>query len=179
MAIGASRRKTLSNAGRPPTPYDPQVAALVLEELAKGQRSLRSICRDNDFPGRDVIYGWVLDFPEFATQFIRARELQIHGYADDIIEIADDREIGEFRAKVMIDARKWIAGKLMPKVYGEHIQVDQNTTITDDRLTDVMRKLTPEERSAIRTILTAASEREEPSQSEPSGVVPANRRIGR
>lgn len=146
--------------------------------MAKGQKSLRSICEENDFPGRHIIYGWVLDFPEFAIQFTRAKELQMHSYADDIIRISDT-EPDTMRARVQIDSRKWIASRLLPKVYGEHLQVDQNTTITDDRLTDVMRKLTPEERSAIRTILTAASEREEPAQPEPSGVVPANRRIGR
>jgi hypothetical protein len=74
--------------------------------------------------------------PEFAEQYARARELQAERFADDIIEIADDKSedvYGELempnsvavaRAKLRIDSRKWIASKLLPKKYGDKLQTE-------------------------------------------------------
>jgi hypothetical protein len=161
-AAGASRRKaeTPANIGRPRMPYDPQIGAYVLDELAKGQRSLRAICEAEELPDRSVIFGWVLDNEEFAIQYSRARELQQHGLIDDTIDIADT-EKDTNRARVRIAARQWHAGKLLPKVYGDFTRVDQTVTTTpgDPAL---FEKMTPEERDTVRSILTAAMQREQP-----------------
>ena len=61
--------------------------------------------------------------PEFSEQYARAREVQADVLADEVIEIADT-EPDPNRARVMIDARKWLAGKLRPKKYGDHLKLD-------------------------------------------------------
>ena len=73
---------------------------------------------------------------EFRGKYTRAKSSQVSILADQIIEIADysqadtledeegnrmvNREIVE-RSKIRIDARKWLASKLAPKIYGDKL----------------------------------------------------------
>src|SRR3546814_4173198 len=66
-------------------------------------------------------------------QYARARDNQADTLADEILDIADDGSndyVGEdekyngdavARSRLRVDARKWLAGKLAPKKYGEKI----------------------------------------------------------
>jgi hypothetical protein len=74
---------------------------------------------------------------DFSNQYRRAREAQADSLVDDILSIADDarndwmkrngenatgyQENGEAlrRSALRIDARKWLAGKMAPKKYGD------------------------------------------------------------
>ena len=69
-----------------------------------------------------------------ADQYARARELQAQHYANEIVEIADT-DTDANRARVRIDARKWVACKLLPKKYGEKIDhsVEGSLTVIIDR----------------------------------------------
>jgi hypothetical protein len=72
-----------------------------------------------------------------ADQYARAREAQADKLAEDILAIADDgsndtykTEDGEAtnydviaRSRLRVDARKWLAGKMAPKKYGEKVAV--------------------------------------------------------
>jgi len=51
--------------------------------------------------------------------------------AGEIIELADTSTPENYNAvKNRVDARKWVAAKLKPKVYGERIQQDVNATVS-------------------------------------------------
>lgn len=97
--------------------------------------SLRSICRDDDMPARAAVNKWLIEHQEFTDQYVRAREAQAEVFADEIVQLADDiskdAERDEIsvnvaieRAKVQIDARKWVASKLLPKKYGSFKSVE-------------------------------------------------------
>jgi ribosomal protein S11 len=133
-------------AKRKPVDYGPEVTAVICERLALGE-SLRSICRDAAMPSMAAVMNWLNREPAFVEQYVRARELQAEYLVDEIIEIADDatndymqkldrdgkqigwRENGEFlnRSRLRIDARKWAAGKMAPKKYGEKVEIDQTS----------------------------------------------------
>lgn len=82
-------------------------------------------------PSKATVFRWLANDKIFQDQYIRAREAQADTLADEIIDIADDGAndyMGEdekyngdavARSKLRVDARKWIASKLKPKVYGE------------------------------------------------------------
>jgi hypothetical protein len=135
-------------AGRPST-YDPEKAVEICTRLALGQ-SLASICKLETFPCEATVIKW-LNNPSnlaggspFVKLYARARELQADAYFDSIIDIADDTsrdiitlppEEGEegngktvlnpvavSRAKVRIDARFRLCGKLNPKKYGDKLE---------------------------------------------------------
>lgn len=125
-----------------PTDFTPELGDRICEEIADG-RSLRSICLDEAMPGKSTVFRWLRLDETFRDQYTRAREAQADALFDDIIDIADDgsndwmerhdeqggnigwRENGEAlnRSKIRIDARKWMAGKLRPKVYGDKLDV--------------------------------------------------------
>ncbi len=64
----------------------------------------------------------------FAQHYARAREAQADVYADKIGTIGYavlGAELPPDAARVAIDAFKWTAGKMKPKVYGEKITQEQ------------------------------------------------------
>jgi hypothetical protein len=116
-------------AGRP-NEYTPEVADRICDMLADG-KSLRSICLLDDMPAQSTVCRWLAKDEEFRKQYAYAREVQADTLADEILDIADDGAndfMGEDekyngdavqRSRLRVDARKWLAGKLKPKVYGE------------------------------------------------------------
>lgn len=68
------------------------------------------------------VFKWLAENQEFADNYARAREAQADYHADEIIEIADT-EADSNKARVRIDARKWVAGKMKPKKYGDATMV--------------------------------------------------------
>lgn len=129
----------------------------ICEEIAAA-KSLRTICEENragnkDFPGLRTIMTWLNEDAEFQQQYAHAREEQADHLAQQIVEIADapvaefsDDEEGRVaaaasraemdRRRLQIDARKWAAGKLKPKVYGDRLQLDGdlNVSVSDEQL---------------------------------------------
>jgi hypothetical protein len=71
---------------------------------------------------------WLENNESLRAKYARARERQADFYADAVIEIADT-EADANRARVMIDARKWYASKLKPKVYGDKLDVAVSHTL--------------------------------------------------
>ncbi len=123
------------------TIYTKELAIDICTKLAHGM-PLTKICRNESMPNISTIYLWLTqeDKTEFLEMYIRAREDQADTMADEIIEIADDGtndsmmikgnkvEDKEWtnRSKLRVDARKWVASKLKPKKYSDHLKLDQN-----------------------------------------------------
>jgi hypothetical protein len=101
--------------------------------LSEGE-SLRKICLSDHMPVKSTVFTWLLADKVFQDQYARAREMQADAIFDEMLDIAD--EIGDDtyldsngnertnnevvqRSRLRIDTRKWIAGKLRPKVYGD------------------------------------------------------------
>lgn len=103
-----------------PLEFNEAVADAICERLADGE-SLRSICRDDEMPAKSTVFKWLGLVPAFADQYARARETQADSLADDIIDIADNKALEPNDKRVRIDARKWLAGKLRPKAYGDKV----------------------------------------------------------
>lgn len=102
-----------------PSDFTPDTANAICERIAKGE-SLRSICSDKDMPATTTVLRWLEAHEAFRIQYARAREKQADHYADEIVEIADKATDANL-ARLQIDARKWTAGKLRPKVYGDKV----------------------------------------------------------
>lgn len=122
------------------TTFTEEIGDAICERLALGE-SVRSICDDEAMPSMSTVFKWLRDNEAFSQQYARAREVQADALFDDIIDIADDgrndwmekrnadgenigwQENGEAlrRSQLRIDARKWMAGKLRPKKYGEKL----------------------------------------------------------
>jgi hypothetical protein len=101
----------------------------ILERIADGE-SLRSICRDEKLPGTSFVFKQLASDADFAQQYAHAREAQADAYFDETLEIADlaDPESVQV-ARLRVDTRKWMAGKLRPKKYGDKLDVEHRGTI--------------------------------------------------
>jgi hypothetical protein len=105
-----------------PSEFSQEIADHICERLADGQ-SLRAICRDNLFPDKATVFRWIAAKKDFRDQYARARETQADALADEILDIADKAEDAA-KARLQVDARKWLAGKLRPKVYGDKVSTE-------------------------------------------------------
>ena len=114
----------------------------ICERISDGE-SLRDICQDEGMPNKSSVFRWLSkkDAGELRDQYARARECQADVIFDEVLSIADDARNdwmerrgeedagwvanGEHiqRSRLRIDARKWMAGKLRPKVYGDKIDL--------------------------------------------------------
>lgn len=152
-------------AGRP-TLYTAEMAAeicrlIITADPQTGRpNSVRSICLREDMPHRDTVYGWLLVHKDFAALYGKAMELRADQMFDECLEIADDtsddKVVHEMeagapvetvdrehiaRSRLRIDTRKWMAGKMAPKKYGdrlvnEHVGKDGGPIQTKDMTTD-------------------------------------------
>lgn len=131
-----------------PSEYSEGVVDIICERIANGE-SLKGICEDDAMPSKSTVFKWLGARDEFADKYARAREAHADALFDDILSIADDgrndwmerkdaedanlgwRENGEAlrRSQLRIDARKWMAGKLRPKKYGEKLDLNVSGTL--------------------------------------------------
>ncbi len=111
-----------------PTKYSEKLAIEICERLIGGD-SLSAICREADMPAISSIYLWMQKHKEFSEMYARAKQDQADTLADEILHIADT-ETDPNRARVRIDARKWIASKLKPRVYADRIKQEVDTNFT-------------------------------------------------
>ncbi len=110
---------------------------LICEELEKGY-SLRSILRRENMPSSRTFFKWVDESDEKVKQYERSVELRSEFLFDEIIEIADKQgeDVGEDadgnkvinhnivqRNRLQIDARKWALSKMLPKKYGDKLDI--------------------------------------------------------
>jgi hypothetical protein len=111
------------------TKYNTAAAEEILERLAAGE-SLKAICRTSEtLPSESTVREWALrnQGGDFAERFQRAREIGAWRMADEILEIADEAatDLGAIaRARLKIDARKWLACKILPRVFGDKLSTE-------------------------------------------------------
>ena len=127
----------MAKVGRPSI-FTAELAESICRELAEG-RSLKQIQHDDGMPSMTTVMRWLEAKPEFRDQYARARERQAHHYAAEIVEIADTEE-DPAKARVRIDARKWVASKLLPKAYGERVEQHLTGDLTINVLPRAVRQ---------------------------------------
>lgn len=156
-------------AGRP-TDYSDEMVAAIVERISNGE-SLRSICSADEMPNKATVFKWLALHKEFNDQYARAREIQADLLFDEMVDISDSQEGDVFvkedgttlvnhdviaRAKLRIDTRKWVAGKLRPKVYGDKV-VNEHTGLGGAPIrlehSGTLAELTAEEREQIRSMM--------------------------
>lgn len=115
--------------------YTNELGEAICSAIADGM-SLRAVLARPGMPSKSMVMRWLADerYIEFRDQYTCAREDLADKLADEILQIADDGSNDTFldangnvkvnhdviaRARLQIDARKWLAAKLAPKKYGD------------------------------------------------------------
>lgn len=138
-------------AGRP-TKYTPELFDEICEKIANSDLGLVYICEHKGLNAK-TFYDWLKEDVELSNKYVRAREMQAEFLADQILAIADDgtndfmkivkgdmeynvedREVTN-RSKLRVDARKWLASKLLPKKYGDKVQTELSGSLEVKQIT--------------------------------------------
>jgi hypothetical protein len=110
----------MAKIGRP-TIYNQKLVDTILSRIANGE-SLRTVCSDKDMPHISTVIQWKLDKPEFSAQYEEAKKSQAQHLFDQLIEIADTG-VDVSRDRLRVDTRKWYLSKVLPKVYGDKLDL--------------------------------------------------------
>ena len=113
-----------AKTGRPAFEWTSEIEDEILERIIRGE-AVYTICgaeRDDFMPSETTFYKRLSSDDAFAQKYARAKEAQAHREADEIRDIADKATPENVNvARLQIDARKWRAGKLAPKSYGDKV----------------------------------------------------------
>ena len=110
-----------------PTKRTQEVERRIVEGLMSGL-SLVKVCEQEGMPDRVTVCKWMSADEAFATKCVRAREIQADLNDDKLIDVVNKLESGELtpeQARVMSSILQWRASKLLPKKYGDRLNVDQ------------------------------------------------------
>lgn len=127
------------------TDFNEKIAEEICERIAQGE-SLRKICKDDTMPDASTVFRWLKNEnnEEFRKQYAHARETQAELIAEEIFEIADDGsndlmtiEKGDMsyevenkevtnRSKLRAQVRQWYLSKILPKKYGDKLDVEHS-----------------------------------------------------
>lgn len=139
-----------------PTNYTTELAALVCEQIACGDK-LKEICQREGMPKARTVFLWLSKHEEFMQMHARALEHRGLSLAEETLEIADTVTPGEKRitketdkgtfteivegdmverAKLKVDTRKWFLSRLLPRQYGDKNTTDLNVTDTQGAISE-------------------------------------------
>ena len=109
-------------------PVNIPMAETVCEQLAHTEMGIEKVLHGiKDAPRLTTWWKWCDESEVVARLYARAREAQADYLADQITSIADEPcrdNIEAQRNRLRVDARKWIAAKLKPRVYGETVRTE-------------------------------------------------------
>jgi hypothetical protein len=94
----------------------------ICRRLADGE-FLTAICRDAHMPVRRTVHLRVRNDEAFRARYAEARALQVEHLFEEIVTIADEDD-NPARARVRIEARKWLVARLDPDRFGDKSKPD-------------------------------------------------------
>lgn len=143
--------KITDRSGRP-TLYTKELAEKICNEIAVNVASLEDICEKNpEFPHHKTIRFWRYKNAEFLSMYASAKKHQAEVAIEEIRQQAlkydkyiDDKgreridQASIARQRLIVDTEKWIASKIIPRVYGNTEDLvtatHQNAILRDELL---------------------------------------------
>lgn len=126
-----------------PSKKTPQLIEEICLRVAQG-RSIMSIGKMEDMPDDRSIWTWLNQDEEFLRHYTRAIQARAIIHAERIDELAEMATKGEIPAdvaRVAIDAKKWTASRLLPKLYGDRTQVEATVNHTHTLHLEALKEL--------------------------------------
>jgi len=137
-----------------PTKYTEELAQYVCDIVSSHSGGIPTLCKQFPiFPDESTIYLWRMKHEGFSRKYTLAKQAQAEIFAEEIIELSDsakhctyaDKE-GNLKVdqgsvaavKLQVDSRKWLASKLIPKIYGDQKQIDELKGQNDEMLKELL-----------------------------------------
>jgi hypothetical protein len=120
-----------------PSKRTPEVEAAILQDVAQGI-ALVNACKTQGIV-TSTFFRWLDSSEQLRNDYAQAREAQADFHASEIVAISDEVEVSQVvtpdgvvdfkldavavaRNRLRIDARKWVAAKMLPKKYGDKVE---------------------------------------------------------
>lgn len=107
---------------------------IALNALAEGA-SLRKACEQADIQSPAYFLTEMQADDALAEQYTRARQIGYTLLGDDLQAVSDDINIPADHRRIMVDTRKWMLSKMLPKIYGDKLDLTAKVT-TDKQMSD-------------------------------------------
>ncbi len=116
---------TVKKKPAPPVRYTPEVATEIYQRIEQGE-SLRSISRDPAMPHLKTICKWFHKYPDFYTDYVKAKEIRAELVFDELLELADSPDVRTMEEvnwmRMRLDIRKWCLSKMHQTRFGNKIE---------------------------------------------------------
>ena len=163
--------------------YSPEMAEAICAALVeRGEdgrpRTVADISRMPDMPGESTIYYWLNAHEGFRKHYQIARQIQAEMHFNDLLaELKDIDNTNHMAKRVKIDTIKFVAGKLLPHLYGERSQVE--VTGKDGGPIQLERKMGDLEVARWLAFVFHRAERQLKQEEAPASPAPAPKAIAR
>ena len=111
----------MAKRGRP-TKMTPDNQAEILARISTGE-SVRQISKSDHMPTAVNIFNFIFKNEDYRIQYENACNNRTEFHVEEMVEIADEGSGDTQRDRLRIDTRKWCASKLVPKKYGEKLDL--------------------------------------------------------
>lgn len=161
--------------------FTPALKASICREVSLG-KSLRKVLKQKGMPSLSRVMALMQTDEAWQEQYARAKRTGIELHIDGMIDLADEAtEDNAHAIRLQVDTRKWVASKLLPKIYGDRIAaeitlpdagpVDRERTLleTARAMAFVLYQANELQRGRETQALLPAPDAEHPS-AEPKGV---------
>lgn len=133
-----------------PTKFTAELGQNICKRIADGE-SLRNVCQDEKMPNRSSVHLWIIagkahdatpELKAFSDQYELAIDVRAENMFDEMEEIADNgtndyikrinNDGSEYevvnteniqRSRLRVDTRKWKLSKMLPKKFGDKLDV--------------------------------------------------------
>lgn len=135
----------MAKIGRPHI-FTQEIQDEICRAISTSSLSIKNLCKANShWPCVQAIHEHRVRDKTFGDAYARAKAQQVEVIVDELMEIADDvsqdtvkgdDDIVRYdkehinRSRLRIDTRKWLAAKLVPRLYGDQAKNGQDETLT-------------------------------------------------
>ena len=133
------------------TEYQQELADKICSIIATHTESLEDLVKMYELPPVRTIYDWLYRNDTFSHNYAKAKQIQAARMIEELDKIANEKSYyidaeGNQRVdagytasqRLIADTRKFIASKLIPKVYGDKQTIEQTVTIKHE---DALKEL--------------------------------------
>lgn len=113
--------------------YDKKILAKICTGLSVG-KSLKKVCYEQAVD-MNTVWRWLMDYPEAKELYDNAKRESGEAMGEEMLEIAEiDVVVGDDKSdnarvqqqRLRVDTRKWLMSKLMPRKYGDKVDITTN-----------------------------------------------------
>ena len=115
-----------------PSEYNFELCEEICDRVAEGENII-SILKESTYPSWSTFRRWKNENEKLRTLYVNSQQdkgIALENEIDDVMISLKSGEIDASTANVLIQTLKWKMAKFYPKMFGDKIEVDQNTNMT-------------------------------------------------